>query len=349
MRPALLALDGGGSKIDAVLLARTGRVVGAARRARSVYDSAVALGREDGESDDLEGVDAAVAAVCADAGLAPDTLPIADLGVYCVAGADFPSDDRRIARMLMQRGWTSEDIVLNDTFAVLRAGSDRRWGVAVVCGYGMNCSGVAPDGRTFRFPALGGISGDWGGGLHIGQQALWYAARAEDGRGDATALAHLVPDHFAMKRPRQVTEAMYFGRLAEERLAELPPIVFRAAADGDAAARSIVDRQADEVVAMAGAALRRLRLTHLDPDVVLGGGIFRNEEPVFFERMHQGLRSAAPNARVNVLTAPPVVGAALLGLDRLGAGRASTERVRAALTHDRLPFDPVTTSEGHQP
>src|SRR6266540_1168371 len=109
MRPALLALDGGGSKIDAVLLARSGRVLGAARRARSVYDSAVVLGREDGKSDDLKGVAAAVAAVCADADLAPNAIPIADLGVYCVAGADFPSDDRRIARVLRQRGWTRED------------------------------------------------------------------------------------------------------------------------------------------------------------------------------------------------------------------------------------------------
>src|SRR5207237_367317 len=116
----------------------------------------------------LDGVAAAVAEVCKSAGQDPEAVPIAELGMYCLAGADFPADERRIARGLAKRGWTTTDVIRNDTFAVLRAGSDRSWGVAVVCGYGINCSGVAPDGRTFRFPALGEISGDWGGGRDIG-------------------------------------------------------------------------------------------------------------------------------------------------------------------------------------
>ena len=163
-------------------------------------------------------------------------------------------------------------MVRNDTFAVLRAGTDRTWGIAVVCGYGTNCSAVAPDGRTFRFPAVGDISGDWGGGHDIGSKALWYALRAQDGRGERTALERVVPQYFGLRRPRQVMEAMYFGRLPSERVVELPPVVFRAARDGDAVARSIVDLQADEVVAMAGAAMRKLRMRALDVDVVLGGG-----------------------------------------------------------------------------
>ena len=103
----------------------------------------------------------------------------------------------------------------NDTFAVLRAGTERTWGVGVVCGFGTNCSAVAPDGRTYRFPALGWIAGDWGGGSDIGEAALWHAVRSEDGRGRRTALASSVAAHFGFRRPRQVMPAMYFGRLAQ--------------------------------------------------------------------------------------------------------------------------------------
>ena len=39
--------------------------------------------------------------------------------------------------------------------------------------------------------------------------------------------------------------------------------------------------------------------------------------------------------RLTQLTAPPVVGAALLGLDRLGAPPGAAERLRATLTHER--------------
>jgi N-acetylglucosamine kinase-like BadF-type ATPase len=339
-RPSLLALDGGGSKIDATLLTVGGGVLGAVRWVgpdvdRPDWDAGAAPG-------EMRRVANAVDAVCADAGVDRLRLPVAELGMYCLAGADLPADDRRIAAALKKRGWTAEDVVRNDTFAVLRAGSERGWGVAVVCGYGINCSGVAPDGETVRFPAIGPVSGDWGGGIDIGGSALWHAVRAEDGRGEPTALEQLVPEYFGMKDPIQVTEAIHLGRLRRERVVELAPTVFRAAGDGDAIARSIIDRQADEVVAMAGSAIRRLRMTDLDFEVVLGGGIFRTDDGDFFERIDAGLRSVAREARMVVLSVPPIVGAALLGLDRLGSDAQSSERVRDALTHQRFASNTVT-------
>jgi len=324
-RHALLAIDGGGSKVDAALLGADGSVAAAVRHRNEDLN---------GSSDAyLEGVTGAVAALRRTAGIGDDEL-IARVGMFCLAGADLPADDRRILRWLRARSWTGRDLMRNDTFAVLRAGTERRWGVAVVCGHGTNCSGVAPSGRTFRFPAVGAVSGDWGGGHDIGSAALWYALRAKDGRGEATALTTLVPAHFGMRRPREVMEAMYFGRISEDRLVELPPVVFRAAGSGDRVARSILDRQADEVVAMAGAAIRKLGMTRVDVDVVLGGGIFRGGDPPFFERIDEGLAGVAPKVRVRRLTAPPVVGAALLGLDELRAGSAAKQRAREILTHD---------------
>jgi N-acetylglucosamine kinase-like BadF-type ATPase len=325
----LLAVDAGGSKVDAVLLRADGEIVGAARVRSSDHDGT-------GSTDHLEIVVEAVKAACIDAGADPERYPVAGLGVYCLAGADLPTDDRRIGRWVRARGLTTDDIIRNDTFAVLRAGTERPWGVGVVCGYGTNCSGVAPDGRIFRFPAVGSISGDWGGGGDVGGAGLWYAIRAEDGRGERTTLKQLVPAHFGMRRPRQVVEAIHFGRMDDQLVVELAPVVFAAAKAGDRVARSIVDRQADEVVAMAGTAIRRLHMSHLDVDVVLGGGIFRNDDERFFERIREGLRAVAPRSRTRVLTAPPVLGAALLGLDRRGARPVAHRRARAGLTHDRL-------------
>jgi N-acetylglucosamine kinase-like BadF-type ATPase len=327
-RPAVLAVDGGGSKIDVVLVARDGGVVGSAR-----VRPPDGNGRDPSHSAPvIEAVDAALH----EAGLDLSRRPVARVGVFCLAGADLPADDRRIQRWLRERDWTSETLLRNDTFAVLRAGTDRTWGVGVVCGFGTNCSAVAPDGRTFRLPALGWIAGDWGGGSDIGEAALWHAMRSQDGRGERTLLATSVPGHFGLRRPRQLIEAMYFGKVPTGRVAELPPLVFAAAGEGDQVARSIVERQADEIVSMAGTAIRGLRMTGLDVHVVLGGGIFRNGFGPFFERIEEGLRRIAPAAAVRILETPPVVGAALLGLDHLGASRAAAARLRSALT-DRPP------------
>jgi N-acetylglucosamine kinase-like BadF-type ATPase len=327
-RPAVLAVDGGGSKIDVVLVARDGSVVGGARVLPPDGN-----GRDPSHSAPvIEAVEAALR----DAGIDAERRPVARVGVFCLAGADLPADDRRIKRWLRERDWTAETLLRNDTFAVLRAGTDRTWGVGVVCGFGTNCSAVAPDGRTFRLPALGWIAGDWGGGSDIGEAALWHAMRSEDGRGERTVLATSVPGHFGLRKPRQLMEAMYFRKISTGRVAELPPLVFAAAAEGDPVARSIVERQADEIVSMAGAAIRRLRMTRLDVHVVLGGGIFRNGFAPFFERIEDRLCRIAPAASVRILEAPPVAGAALLGLDHMGASRAVGTRLRAALT-DRPP------------
>ena len=63
--------------------------------------------------------------------------------------------------------------VVNDTFAVLRAGLDQPGRAALGRrghrGAGINCVGVTPDGRTTRFLSLGPISGDWGGGGDLGR------------------------------------------------------------------------------------------------------------------------------------------------------------------------------------
>ena len=205
----------------------------------------------------------------------------ADVGVYCLAGADTPSDVRELTGRLAAGGFARNDLLRNDTFAALRAGTDRGWGVVVICGQGVNAAGVAPDGRTARLDALGAISGDWGGATGVGWEGLAAAVRARDGRGPRTVLERTVPGHFGLATPRALTMAMYHGRVSERRIGELSPVVFAAAMDGDEAARAIVDRLADELVAMAGAMIRRLRLTRSDPEVVLGGGVFRTPDEAF--------------------------------------------------------------------
>jgi len=326
----VLAVDSGGSKTDVALLRKDGTVLGAARVAGDHREWLPS------ESSDLVAISKAIEGAARRAGMEPDARPLADVGSFCLAGADLPSDDRRLLRWIRRNAWVEEPILRNDTFAVLRAGTDRTWGVAVVCGYGTNCSGVSPEGKIERFPAIGPISGDWGGANEIGSLAAWHAIRSQDGRGPKTSLQRAVPAHFGLRSPRQLMEAVYRDRIPDDRLAELAPVVFEEAGAGDTVARQLIDRQADEIVVMAGTMIKRLGMHELDVDVVLGGGVFRTRDRPFFARIRDGLAAVAPHATIRRVTGPPIVGAALIGLDALGASAKARATARDRLTHARF-------------
>ncbi len=327
---AIVAVDGGNSKTDVALVGADGEVLGAARGPGASHQGLGVQGA-------MEALDALIVAAGRDAGIPdPPDRPLGQVGVWCLAGLDLPADDATMEPQIATRGWARENLLRNDVFAVLRAGTERTWGVGVVVGAGMNCAGLGPSGAQARFPALGPLSGDWGGGHHIGVAAVGAALRGDDGRGPGTALQRLVPRHFGLPSALAVVEAIYLRRIDEDRVLELPPLVFAAAEAGDLAAAEIVERQADEVVNMASAAIRRLGLADRDTDVVLGGGLFQGDDPAFLERIRAGIAAVAPAARLRRLTAPPVVGAALLGLDQLGAPAEAARRLRASLTRERL-------------
>ena len=326
-RAAILAIDAGASKVDAVLLARDGSVLGAARhRAYANFNL--------NHQPPLGALDAAIRK--AD-GVPPRSLPVAEVGIYCMAGADLPLDDRRITRQVRGQGWTRTVVLRNDTFAVLRAGTDRGWGVAVVAGSGLNCAAVGPGGRVVRFPSLGDTSGDRAhGGGWLGRAALGAALRGRDGRGPRTELERLVPAHFEMARPAKVMEALYVGTLSERRLHELVPLVFKAARSGDEVSRGLIDELADEIVANANAAIRRLHIASRSFEVILGGGVFRSRDAGLFSRIRRGINALAPHAEMRRLDAPPVLGAALLGLDQVRANKAAHATLRRQLTERAL-------------
>jgi N-acetylglucosamine kinase-like BadF-type ATPase len=309
----VLAVDGGNSKTDLALVGDDGGLLAFARGPQS---SPHHLGED--------GCMRVLAGLVEEAGLDGRVASVATL---CMAGVDFPREEERLAELVRQRGWARTTTVLNDTFAVLRAGTEDGWGVAVVCGAGINCVGVAPDGRQVRFPALGATTGDWGGGFDVGLAAVSKAARSFDGRGRKTTLERVVPAHYGLETPYELAEAIHRGEIAERRVLELSPVVF-AEAEHDAVAAEIVDRLATEVVALAWTTLTRLGLEERPVEVLLGGGLLRGENSRVVERIREGLRERSPVAGVRVTGTPPIVGSALIALDALGAGPEALARVR---------------------
>jgi N-acetylglucosamine kinase-like BadF-type ATPase len=311
-----LAVDGGNSKTDLALVREDGELLALVRGPMS---SPHHLGLEGA----LDVVETLLARAALQAGLGSVH---ADVGALLIAGADFADEEEDVRRAATERGWADAIWVGNDTFAVLRAGTDRGWGVAVVCGAGINCVGVAPDGRHARFLSLGEITGDWGGGYDVGLAAVSAAARSEDGRGARTSLEALVPGHFELDTPTELAEAIHRGRIPQRRVVELAPVVLAAAAD-DAVAAEIVARLEDEIATMALTAIRRLDLDG-PIEVLLGGGLVRAAGTTLVDAVAGALAADGTLVEVRACALPPIAGAALLGLDRLEATEDAKARLR---------------------
>jgi N-acetylglucosamine kinase-like BadF-type ATPase len=263
--------------------------------------------------------------------LAAEVGAPADLAVLLIAGLDFPDEEEAYQAEAERRGWADEIVVGNDTYAVLRAGTERGWGIAVTCGTGMNCVGVGPDGRQVRFPSLGAISGDeMDGAGAVGLAAVSAAARSADGRSPKTELERLIPGYFELDSPVALARAIDAGDISGRRLGELAPLVFQAA-ESDAIAGEIVDRQAAEVVAFVRAAVNRLDLVDDEVEVVLGGSVLQCGNERLLVGIEAGLREVGPRLRTVVARSRPIVGAVLTGLDRLAAGPDAYERARVEL------------------
>jgi N-acetylglucosamine kinase-like BadF-type ATPase len=323
--PAVLAFDGGSTKTDVVLVSRLGAVLGRAQVGPSNHQLV-------GLEGTVQALSKAFAAVMADA-QRPDALsPLCPTGVYCLAGIDLPVDEEKLAPAIDALGWTDRVILRNDTFAVSRAGTTASWGIGVVCGTGMNCAAVGPDGRTVRFPALAELSGDFApGGAWLGLRALGLALRAGDGRGAATTLRERVPAYLGTPDAEAALTGIYTGAIPYAVLFELARVLLDAAAEGDSPARQAADVLADEITTFVRAAVLRLDLQDEQVEVVLGGGIFDTTDTAFHARVAAGIQAAAPRAVLVRLDAPPVLGAALIGLDAEDAPSASATALREAL------------------
>ena len=197
---AVLAVDGGNSKTDVALVGRGRPPAGgrcAARRPRT---------RRSGWTPGADRlVELGATPPGRAAGLGSATRPPATSASYALAGADTPADVRRLTRRLRARRPGRRRRSSSTTpFAPVRAGSERGWGVGVICGAGRQRGrDRARTGGRPGSPRSATISGDWGGGGDVGMRG---ARAPRSGRATAAArgrcLERLVPAPLRLRAGR---------------------------------------------------------------------------------------------------------------------------------------------------
>ncbi len=312
---AVIAVDGGASKTDAALIGMDGTLL---NQVRGPGSNPQLLGWRE----------AAVRLTELRDRLVLDAPPHAVLRTHLyLAGLDLPHEIAAAEKALSS--WEA-DVIDNDIFALLHAGTRSATAIAIICGTGMNAVGVTARGRVIRYPALGTLSGDWGGGDGLGRTALWHAARAIDGRGPATSLTIALPRVFGLQHITQLVEAIHLGRLNEGAFSQLTPVLFAEAEAGDSVAAAVVDRQTEEIALLARATLQAMAVDdHEDVPLVLGGGVVAACSRRLMRQIADRVAQLAPTAVIQVVDAPPVLGAGVAALTAAGAGDEAIDRFRA--------------------
>ena len=321
----VLGVDGGNTKTVALVARADGAVVGAGRGGGGdIYEAS-------SPETAFASVGAAAGTALETAGIGADRLSV---GVFSMAGADWPEDKALIQAAMQRMGLGRKICVVNDTLGALRAGSPTGSGVAVVCGTFSATAARTPEGRVWHHSF-------WqqsGGGYELGLRALQTVVRAELGIDPPTILTDAVLGFYGRASVEEVlhlltarTRAPEASRVAVARLSRL---LLDAAAQGDPAAEHATREHGTTLGDYALAAARRVDLQDDDFDLVLAGGVFRHPSPLHADYVVSRVREVSPLARPIRNAPEPALGALLLAFEAAGL-EAGEPRMR--LMRDSLP------------
>lgn len=295
---AVLGIDGGGTKTQAVITDGRDRVLGEGLA---------------GASNPLRvGVSSAAAAVreAFDRALTQASLRRADVAAAVVGLAGVRREDlrERMREALLSLGVAPVEIV-TDAEIALHGATKGEAGLVLIAGTGSICCGVNARGRRACAGGWGPVAGDEGSGSWIARRALLAVARATDGRGAQTSLVEPCLEYFNIAAAADLSTAIYAPSMTNERIAGFGKLVIETARRRDAVARAILTEAGRELGQAAEAVIRNLRMEREEFRVGYVGGVFNAGELVLAPVREQ-LAAVAPRARLAPPQLSPVLAAA---------------------------------------
>jgi N-acetylglucosamine kinase-like BadF-type ATPase len=305
---AILAVDSGGSKCEAILLDTEGRLLG------------YSYCRQPGVSGrDRRAIEAAVA----QAYVTGDFRTLFTVGLWgplAAAAADGTQPER------------VESVPCSEPGTAL-AQAGLRYGCVLLAGTGAFAHATLEDGRTGHLDGCGPLLGDFGGGYHVGRMALNATVRSDWHPRHQTSLRERILARFSVPTPLALFSLNLF---AQDRsvVAALAQLVNQEAEAGDEVARAILVRAAEtlaetfrDLVSVLGIAAR--------PYAAVGTGSLIRCSDLYWRTLQRQIGAIAPSFTPCRLTQPPVVGLAAIGLRhcRGEAAEAALDRLR----HTQIP------------
>jgi N-acetylglucosamine kinase-like BadF-type ATPase len=305
-RRAVVGVDGGGTKTEAVILDSQNQVLGQGIAGPS---NPLRIGIANAAAAVREAIDKA----CAAGHVRREDIVAAQVGL---AGARRLELSMRMREALSNLGIADIQVCGDADIALYGATANGGPGVVVIAGTGSVCCGVNARGRRVWAGGWGPIAGDEGGGAWIARRAIRAVAHASDGRGPKTSLMSAACNYFHVTTPDDLSTAIYAPTITNERLAGFGKHVVDAAKAKDAVAREILNEGARELGLMIAAVIRNLKLEDERFQVGYVGGVFNSAGELILAPMREPLKQIAPKAFLAPPSFSPAVAAARMARER---------------------------------
>jgi N-acetylglucosamine kinase-like BadF-type ATPase len=305
-RRAVVGVDGGGTKTQAVILDLNDQIIGEGVAGPS---NPLRVGISNAAAAVREAIDNA----CEAAHVRRSDLVAAEIGL---AGASRNELRARMREALISLG-IREIIVVGDADIALYGATEGAPGLIVIAGTGSICCGINARRKMLCAGGWGPVAGDEGGGAWIARRALRAIAHATDGRGASTSLTAAAIAYFHVSDANDLSTAIYAPSITNERLAGFGKFVIEAAKDKDRIAREILAEAGRELGSAAAAVIRNLKLERDTFQVAYTGGVFVAADELVLATMREEIKKIAPLAYLAPPHFPPAVAAARMAREHV--------------------------------
>ena len=229
-------------------------------------------------------------------------------GIF-LAGCGTEEDRQSLTRLCAEVWPQAKVVVGSDRDSGLAAALGHGDGIVVNAGSGSSITGRR-DKRIENAGGWGHILGDAGGGYFLSLQALRLILREYDLHRGEVQFTTKVLRALALN---SLDELVRWAQTADKmEVAMLTPVVFEAAAGGDARVMEIIEEGARVLCEYTEAVATRLHV--LAPKVVLLGGLFQRDS-IYNHAFRRRLKKTLPDGRVTNSERAPELGAAWLAVE----------------------------------
>ena len=326
--PHVAGVDGGATKTLVAVL--------------ELETSKVSLGHGGPANVDAVGIEAAASAVetALNEALGAARIEGGELGVtvFGLAGTVPEEMERRLEQTFSLRA----AYFVNDVVTAWASGTWLEPGVGVISGTGSHVFGVNAAGESWRTGGWGHVLDDEGSGYWLGLEGMKAALHYRDASGPPTTLLDAAVRFYELEAIEELQELVYNKPLTKAEIAAFAREVATEAEAGDAPARSLIERGANDLAAQVRAPVSVLGLGadgEAFPIALIGSVFVR--VCLFRELFERAVNEFAPTASFVLPELGPIGGSLLLAVRAEGAlERIDRDAVRATLSAESPAVEP---------